>query len=100
MDINQSRTLQYRAGRDDDDERHIAPLQLDVIERGIDLWTNPGDLVFSPFAGIGSEGYCAVNQGRRFVGSELKESYFDLAKRNIAEAENNTLDMFNQEQTA
>ena len=100
MDINQSRTLQYRAGRDDDDERHIAPLQLDVIERGIDLWTNPGDLVFSPFAGIGSEGYCAVKQGRRFVGSELKESYYDLAKRNIAEAENNTMDMFNQEATA
>lgn len=95
-DINQSRTLQYRAGRDDDDERHIAPLQLDVIERGIELWSNPGDLVFSPFAGIGSEGYCAVSMGRQFVGAELKRSYWDLAKRNIAQAENSTMDMFQE----
>ena len=94
MDINPSRTLQYREGRDDDDERHICPLQLDVIERALDLWTLPGDLVFSPFAGIGSEGYCAVKMGRRFVGSELKESYWRLAQKNIDDATKETTDMF------
>ena len=68
MDINQSRTLQYKNARDNNDERHICPLQLDVIERGIDLWSNPDDIVLSPFAGIGSEGYVAIKKGRRFVG--------------------------------
>ena len=87
MDINPSRTLQYRSARESEDERHICPLQLDVIERGVDLWSKPGDLVLSPFAGIGSEGYVAVSKGRQFVGIELKPSYFKVATRNLAEAE-------------
>ena len=86
MDINPSRTLQFKSARESDDERHICPLQLDVIERAMELWSNPGDLVFSPFAGIGSEGYVSIEMGRRFVGAELKRSYFDLACRNLLEA--------------
>lgn len=86
MDINPSKTLQYKTARESDDERHICPLQLEVIERAMELWTNHGDLVFSPFAGIGSEGYVALEMGRRFVGSELKRSYWALAKRNLMEA--------------
>lgn len=87
MDVNPSRTLQYRSARENEDERHICPLQLDVIERGIDLWSSPGDLVLSPFAGIGSEGYVAVGKGRRFLGIELKPSYFKCACANLALAE-------------
>ena len=94
MDINQSRTLNYKAGRDDDDQKHICPLQLDVIERALHLWTAPNDVVFTPFLGIGSEVYCAVKMGRRGIGAELKPSYFDLAKKNIAEAQTGTQDMF------
>ena len=74
------------SARESDDERHISPLQLDVIERAIDLWTNPNDLVFTPFLGIGSEAYVALQMGRRACGSELKSSYFDLAVRNCREA--------------
>ena len=85
-DINQSRTLNKLPARDENDEKHMCPLQLDVIERCIHLWTNPGDLVFSPFAGIGSEGYCAVRMDRRFVGTELKPQYWDLACQNIEDA--------------
>lgn len=84
MDINPSDTLQYRSARDHKDERHIAPLQLEVIRRALRLWSRPGDLVFSPFAGIGSEGYVALQMGRRFVGSELKESYWNQAVKNLA----------------
>ena len=83
MDINPSNTLQYRAARENSDERHICPLQLDVIERAIRLWSNPGDLVLSPFAGIGSEGYESIKCGRKFIGIELKKSYFDLACKNL-----------------
>lgn len=86
MDIKQTRTLQYMSARESDDERHISPLQLDVIERAIDLWTNPNDLVFTPFLGIGSEAYVALQMGRRAVGSELKGSYFQLAVRNCRDA--------------
>lgn len=96
MDINPSRTLNFRDGRDEDDERHICPLQLDVIERAMHLWTAPNDLVFSPFTGIGSEGYTAVKMGRRFIGSELKRSYWELAKKNIADAKVQTMDLFSQ----
>jgi hypothetical protein len=85
MDINQSRTLQYRGGRDEKDEQHISPLQLDVIERCIELWSNPGDVVLTPFLGIGSEVYGAVAAGRKGIGFELKPSYFKQAVRNIAE---------------
>ena len=78
MDITQSRTLQFRSVRENDDERHICPLQLDVIERAIDLWTNPGDLVLSPFAGIGSEGYVAIQAGRRFLGIRAEGGVFQV----------------------
>jgi hypothetical protein len=86
MDVNPTRTLQFKTAREHDDERHICPLQLDVIERAMELWSNPGDLVFSPFTGIGSEGYVSIEMGRRFVGAELKRSYWELAKRNLSEA--------------
>ncbi|WP_225748094.1 DNA methyltransferase [Eikenella sp. Marseille-P7795] len=86
MDIDPSDTLQYRSAREHDDERHICPLQLDVIRRGVDLWTNPGDIVLSPFVGIGSEGFVALEMGRRFIGAELKESYFNQAVQNLANA--------------
>lgn len=85
-DINQGRTLNKLPARDENDEKHMCPLQLDVIERCIHLWTNPGDLILSPFTGIGSEGYCAVKMGRRFVGTELKPSYWELACQNIHDA--------------
>jgi DNA modification methylase len=78
-----SDTLQYRSARTDEDERHICPLQLSVIERAIALWSNPGDVVFSPFMGIGSEGWKSVEMGRRFLGFELKESYFRIAAANM-----------------
>lgn len=83
MDIRQSDTLQRRSARDDKDERHICPLQLEVIQRCIELWTNPGDIVFDPFAGIGSVPYVAVTLNRRGVGCELKESYYTQAKNNL-----------------
>lgn len=86
MDINPSDTLAYREARENDDERHICPLQLQVIERGIKLWSNPGDTVFSPFAGIGSEGYTAIRMGRKFLGSELKRSYWTQACKNLSQA--------------
>ena len=86
-DIVPSNTLQYRSARDNDDERHICPLQLDVIERAMRLWSSPGDVVLSPFAGIGSEGHVALGMGRRFVGVELKRSYWDQARKNLAIAE-------------
>jgi len=85
-DIDQGRTLNKLPARDENDEKHMCPLQLDVIERCIHLWSNPGDLVFSPFTGIGSEGYCAVKMGRQFVGTELKPQYWDLAVQNISDA--------------
>lgn len=94
MDINPSRTLQYRAARENEDERHICPLQLDVIERAVELWSNPGDLILSPFAGIASEGYTAVKMGRRFIGSELKRSYFELAVKNMRHASESQHDLF------
>lgn len=86
MDINPSDTLQKESAREHDDERHICPLQLEVIRRGIQLWTNPGEVVLSPFAGIGSEGYVAIQEGRRFVGVELKASYYAQAVKNLATA--------------
>jgi hypothetical protein len=84
MDINPSDTLQRESAREEKDEKHICPLQLGVIRRAVELWTNPGDLVLSPFAGIGSEGYQALKMGRRFVGVELKRSYWEQACRNLA----------------
>ena len=93
-DISQTNTLQFRTARGDDDERHICPLQLDVIERSIQLWSNPGDVVWSPFMGIASEGYVAIQTGRKFIGAELKESYFNLAKRNMELAEVQDIGLF------
>lgn len=84
-DIRQTRTLQYRMARDHKDEQHISPLQLDVIERCVELWSLPGETVLTPFLGIGSEVYSAVEMGRKGVGFELKPSYFKQAVRNIAQ---------------
>ena len=87
FDIDQTKVLNYQIAKGDQDEKHICPLQLDVIARAIDLWSAPGDTVFSPFAGIGSEGYEAVKMGRKFVGVELKREYYNHAVRNLTEAE-------------
>lgn len=86
MDINPSDTLQYQSAREDRDERHICPLQLEIIRRALRLWTNPDDVIFSPFAGIGSEGYVALQNGRRFIGVELKDSYYQQLCANLAAA--------------
>jgi DNA modification methylase len=85
--IKESDTLQYTTAREEKDERHICPLQLGTIERCIRLWSNPGEVVFSPFAGIGSEGYEALRLNRKFIGIELKEAYWRVAARNLKEAE-------------
>ena len=87
MDINPSDTLQFRSARENDDERHICPLQLDVIRRGMQLWTNPGDLVLDPFMGIASTGHVALEMGRAFVGFELKPSYYECSVKNLRQAE-------------
>jgi len=83
FDINQMNVLNIVAGRESRDEKHICPLQLDVIKRAVHLWSNPGDTVFSPFAGIGSEGVPSLEMGRKFIGVELKESYFDAACKHL-----------------
>lgn len=93
-DINQTDTLNFREGRDSDDERHICPLQLEVIERCIQLWSNPDDVVWTPFMGIGSEVYMAVKLGRKGLGVELKPSYYELALRNVKQAAKSQYDMF------
>lgn len=95
-DINPSDTLQKTSAREEKDEKHICPLQLEVIKRGIDLWTNPNDIVFTPFMGIGSECYQALRQGRRAVGIELKESYYNQAVKNCqsAKEEDNQMRIF------
>lgn len=94
MTVDQGRVLNGDIARDQRDERHICPLQLDVIERALFLWSTKGDLVFSPFAGIGSEGYCARKMGRSFVGAELKESYFKTACANLERACEESRDLF------
>lgn len=88
FDIRQTNTLNKNGAREDKDERHICPLQLDTIERCITLWSNPDDIVLSPFAGIGSEGYQAVKMGRKYIGIELKQSYFNCAVMNLTKVEN------------
>ena len=97
-DIDESQTLNVAVAREDEDERHICPLQLPLIDRAVRLWSNPGELVCSPFAGIGSEGYQAVLRKRRFVGCELKTSYFDTAVRNLRRAadERDRLSLFSE----
>lgn len=89
QDIRQSNTLNFKDARDDKDERHICPLQLDLIERCLELWTNPNDIVFSPFSGIGSEGVVSLEMGRKFKGSELKKSYYNCAVDNLKESSGN-----------
>lgn len=86
MDINQTDVLNLRIARDDKDEKHLCPLQLDLIDRAIRLWSNPGDVVLSPFMGVGSEGWGALRAGRKFVGIELKEAYFNQAVKNLSDA--------------
>jgi len=94
MDINPSDTLQKESAREHEDERHICPLQLQVIQRAMELWTNPNDLVLSPFAGIGSEGHVALKLNRRFLGFELKESYFKQAVLNLKAAQQVSAGLF------
>lgn len=89
-----SETLQHMSAREHDDDRHICPIQLGVIRRGLMLWTNPGDIVLSPFMGIGSEGYVALEMGRKFIGDELKASYFHQAIAHLAAAMSKTQDLF------
>lgn len=87
MDIKPGDTLQKESAREDEDERHICPLQLEVIRRALRMWSSPGDTVLSPFGGIGSEGFVSLEQRRKFIGIELKQSYFDQACANLANAE-------------
>lgn len=87
MDIRQSNTLNGKSAREEQDERHICPLQLDVIARGINLWSNENDIVLDPFAGIGSSNYVALKMGRRTIGVELKENYYNLALENVEKAD-------------
>lgn len=87
FDIRETNTLNTAAAKGEGDTKHICPLQLDVIERFVRLFSDPGEIVFSPFTGIGSEGYVAVKLGRRFYGCEIKPEYFEQAKVNISNAE-------------
>ena len=87
FDIRQTHTLNKSGAREQKDERHICPLQLDVIERCLTLWSKPGDVVLSPFMGIGSEGYKAIEMERKFIGIELKESYYNCAVKNLNKIE-------------
>jgi len=87
MDIRETNTLNVKAAKGEDDTKHICPLQLDVIERCVRLYSNPGELVFSPFAGIGSEGYVSLKLDRRFYGCELKAEYLNAAKANLTKME-------------
>lgn len=86
MDIDQTDVLNVRIARDDKDEKHLCPLQLDLIDRCIRLWSNPGDVVLSPFMGVGSEGWGALRADRKFIGIELKEAYFRQAVKNLSDA--------------
>ena len=94
MTVNQTNVLNVAAARSAHDERHLCPLQLDVIERALHLWSNPGDVVLSPFMGIGSEGVMAMKARRKFIGIELKDSYFRQACRQLDAAERNAVDLF------
>ena len=96
FDISRTDVLNVKVAKDNRDEKHICPLQLGVIRRAVQLWSNPNELVFSPFAGIGSEGYVSIQEGRKFVGIELKEQYFNVACKNLddAVAESQALTLF------
>lgn len=99
MSVNQSNVLNVRMAKDSNDERHLCPLQLDVIDRALIMWSNKNDVVLSPFMGIGSEGVMSLKHGRRFVGVELKEGYWKQACRYLADEENQS-DMFREKATA
>lgn len=92
MTINQTNVLNAKQARDDKDERHLCPLQIDVIERCLDMYSNPGDTVYSPFLGIGSEGYASIRHGRKFIGTELKPQYFEQAVKFLREAQSQGVD--------
>jgi DNA modification methylase len=94
MDIRQGNVLNVKGSKDQKDEKHVCPLQLDVILRCLVMWSNEGDVVWSPFAGIGSEGYQSVLQGRKFIGTELKEIYFHQAEKNLADAQSKKETLF------
>lgn len=94
MDIRQTNTLNVQQAKEAPDTKHVCPLQLDLIERAILLWSNRGDTVLSPFMGIGSEGVCAVKLRRKFIGVELKGSYFDTARKNLVIAQAGAVDLF------
>ncbi|MCX7178009.1 MAG: site-specific DNA-methyltransferase [Proteobacteria bacterium] len=96
MDIRQTNTLNATAAREGSDERHLCPLQLDLIERALIMWSNPGDVVLSPFLGIGSEGVVSLKLHRKFVGVELKESYWRQACKHLATAENTSASLFDE----
>jgi len=99
-DINPSDTLQYRSAREDQDEKHICPLQLEVIRRCIRLWSREGDTIVSPFAGIGSEGYVALQEGRQFIGVELKASYYRQCVDNLRAVLREQDDLFSDVESA
>ena len=101
-DVNQTNVLNIKQARSDKDEKHICPLQLDLIERAIEIWSQPGDVVMSPFAGIGSEGVVSIKCDRRFIGIELKREYYEVAIRNLldAEAEKAAGNLFSEEAPA
>lgn len=99
MDIRQSNTLNGKTAREDADEKHICPMCLDIIERAIQLWSNPGEVILDPFNGIGSTGWQAVKMGRKYIGIELKESYYNLSTKNLTELENEqSTALFNNEE--
>lgn len=94
MDIRQTDTLNVQQARDNSDEKHLCPLQLDLIERALLMWSNPGDTILSPFMGIGSEGVMSIKHRRRFIGVELKDSYFRVAAKNLDAASASAVDLF------
>ena len=94
MTVNQTRVLNVAAAREQADEKHLCPLQLDVIDRALIMWSNAGDVVLSPFMGIGSEGHCSLKLRRKFVGVELKEAYWRQAVKNLAAAQMGAIDLF------
>ena len=100
MTVNQTRVLNVQAARSPNDERHLCPLQLDVIDRALVMWSNKGDVVLSPFMGIGSEGSCALKAKRRFVGTELKQQYFEQAVRNLKDCEASAPTLFDAMEAA
>lgn len=94
MDIQQGNTLNVKIAREGGDERHMCPLQLDLIERAVLMWSNPGDVVLSPFLGVGSEGFIALKNNRKFIGIELKQSYYEIATKNLREASSHSGNLF------